>query len=95
MTRAVQDSKQFLNIAATTAAFFLGGGKYGIDVSATFGGGSVKLQKLLADGVTYISCGADFTANGYATTDLSSGGYRFAVTTATAVYANLQRIPGE
>ena len=55
----------------------------------------MKLQKILADGVTYGSCGADFTANGYAASDLPSGSYRFTVTTATAVYANLQRIPGE
>jgi microcystin-dependent protein len=33
------ESKQFSNISTTTAAFTLLGGKYGFDVSATFGGG--------------------------------------------------------
>ncbi|WP_158074245.1 hypothetical protein [Bradyrhizobium brasilense] len=44
------EGEAFTNISAHTAAFALNGGKYGIDATATFGGGSVKFQKLLGDG---------------------------------------------
>ena len=92
--RAV-DGQLFSNISASTAAFSLDGGLYGIDATATFGGGSVKLQKLLADGSTYlsVSSGTDFTAAGYQTVNLPKGTYRLTITTATAVYASIARIP--
>ncbi len=91
------EAKSFTNIAASTAAFNLSGGKYGASAMATFGGGSVKLQRLLADGSTYqsVSSGTDFTAPGYTTVDLPPGTYRFTIATATAVYAEIVRIPGE
>jgi hypothetical protein len=94
--RAV-DAKSFSNIAASTAAFNLGGGLYGMDVVGTFGGGSVKLQRLAADGSTYVSVasGTDFSANGFATAYLPAGSYRLTIATATAVYASVQRIPAE
>jgi microcystin-dependent protein len=91
------DARSFSNIAASTAAFSLAGGQYGVDCIATFGGGSVKLQRLGADGSTYlsVSSGTDFSANGYASVDLPAGSYRFTVATATAIYAGIVRIPGE
>jgi hypothetical protein len=94
--RAV-DAQSFTNIAASTAAFQLKGGKYGADVVATFGGGSCKLQRLGPDSSTYnsVSSATDFAANGYATVDLPAGTYRFTIATATAVYAQVVRIPGE
>jgi|SRR5215467_5318979 len=46
---------RFSNISATTALFSLKGGKYAVEVVATFGGGSVKLQTLLPDGSTVAS----------------------------------------
>lgn len=82
----------FSNIAATTAAFNLRGGQYAVDVVATFGGGSVTLQKLAGDGSTYVTCLTAFTAAGYATVNLPSGTYRFAIATATAVYATLTAV---
>lgn len=87
----------FANISATTAPFVLRGGKYGVDVAATFGGGSVKLQKRLGDGVTFVSVSAatDFAAAGYAVIDLPVGTYEFVIATATAVYVSVQRVPGE
>ena len=96
MSRA-RDSQAFSNISASTAGFQLVGGKYGTDVVATFGGGSVKLQRLAADGSTYlsVSSGTDFTAAGYQTIDLPAGQYRFTIATATAVYASIARVPGE
>lgn len=77
----------YSNISATTAAFTLRGGQYAVDVSATFGGGSVTLQKQAGDGTTYVTCLTAFTAAGYATVNLPSGTYKVAVATATAVYA--------
>ena len=89
------DGQFFPNIAATTAAFRLNGGKYGVDATATFGGGSVKFQKLLGDGATFqsVSSATDFTAAGYAVSDLPPGQYRFTIATATAVFAAVTRVP--
>ena len=97
MARAVGDTQQFSNIAASTAAFKLGGGRYGVDAVATWGGGSAKLQRLAGDGSTYLSVSSatDFGANGYATVDLTAGVYRFTIATATAIYLQLARIPSE
>jgi hypothetical protein len=83
------------NIAATTAAFPLMGGLYGIDYIATWGGGSVTLQKLAGDGSTYVTAATAFAANGYVTVDLPSGTYKLVVATATGAYVNVRRIPGE
>jgi hypothetical protein len=95
--RAIDAANLASNVSASTAAFSLRGGKYGVSVVATFGGGSVKLQRLGPDGSTYlsVSSGTDFSANGYATVDLPSGNYRWTIATASAVYAELTRIPGE
>ena len=86
------ERQNFSNIAATTAAFTLRGGSYGIDVSATFGGGSVTLQKLSGDGTTYVTCLTAFSAAGYASVNLPSGTYRVAIATATAVYVQITSI---
>jgi hypothetical protein len=96
MSRA-RDSQTFTNISATTAAFQLQGGKYGVDAVATWGGGSAKLQRLAADGTTYLSVSSttDFTANGFAAVDLPAGSYRFTIATASAAYLNVVRVPGE
>jgi hypothetical protein len=89
------DGKIFLNIAATTAAFALLGGKYGAAAVATFGGGSAKLQMLGPDGISWLSVSAatDFAAAGYAVIDLPPGQYRITILTATAVYVFVYRIP--
>lgn len=90
------DGAGFSNIAASTAAFKLKGGQYGVAVSATFGGGSVKLQRLTLDGSTYVSMSSstDFNAAGGAVLGLPAGTYRFTIATASAVYAEVQGIPG-
>lgn len=91
----VTDGFRAANVSANQD-FTLLGGMYAIDVIATFGGGTVKLKKVQADGTTYISVGAstDFTAAGFVTgLNLPAGQYRFEVTTATAVYAAIQRVP--
>lgn len=79
----------FTNKSATPASFTLRGGNYGIEVVATWGGGSVTLNRLAADGSTYVSTGISFTANGYQNVNLPSGTYQLAIATATAVYADI------
>lgn len=86
------ESVTFSNIAATTAAFHLRGGKYGIVASATFGGGSITLQIQAADGTTYVTAATAITAAGYAVVDLPDGFYKVAIATATAVYVSITRI---
>jgi hypothetical protein len=89
------ENKTFSNIAASTAAFLLKGGKYAIAALATFGGGSVKFQGLGPDGATFLSVSSatDFTAAGAATVDIPPRQYRFTILTATAVYASASSIP--
>jgi len=87
------ESFQFANIAATTAQFQVKGGTYVITVHATFGGGSVQLQTLAGDGATWLLLGTSITADGTQSFTLPPGAYRFAIATATAVYANLTRVP--
>jgi len=82
----------FSNISATTAAFNLEAGNYGVTVTATFGGGSVTLQRLAADASTYVTCLTAFTAAGYATQLLPAGTYKVAVATATGVYIDITSI---
>lgn len=85
----------FQNIAATTSAFGLIGGYYNINVTATFGGGTVKLQMLGPDGSTWQDVGSSttFTSAGQATVQLPPGSYRVNIATSTAVYASVARIP--
>lgn len=79
------------NISATTAAFFLVGGLYGIEVTATFGGGSVKLQRLSGDGSTYVDV-SSYTANAWDTQYITDGTYKITIATATAVYVDLRAV---
>lgn len=84
--------QSYSNISATTAAFTLAAGNYGVTVTATFGGGNVTLQRLAADASTWVTCLTAFTAAGYATVLLPSGSYRFSITTATGVYVDIAAI---
>ena len=86
----------FVDIAATTAPFYVTvGGIYGADYAATFGGGSITLEKRAADGVTYVPVATAVTANGAQIVYLPPGWYEFVIVTATAVYIQLTRIPME
>jgi hypothetical protein len=81
------------NASATGSAVVLKGGTYSFMATATFGGGSVKLQVLLPDGTTWVDvAGGSLTAAG-ATAGLAlpPGSYRANITTATAVYAYVAR----
>jgi hypothetical protein len=103
------DAQKFSNISASTSPFILFGGRYAVNVVATFGGGSVSIQQLGPDGSTYLdlfaaydASGAEqdetinvFKANGMKVFDLPPGQYRIAISTATAVYVNVVRVPLE
>ena len=89
------EAVQFSNIAATTGPFVLEGGRYQVVVTATWSAGSVTFEQLGPDGSTYLNVDASYAANGGGTYDLPPGQFRFAVTTATAVYAFVTRIPGD
>lgn len=90
-----EQSVRFDNISVDTSEFTLYGGKYLISVVATFGGGNVVMEMLAGDNVTYLPVHAAITANGLVAVDLPPGRYRFNLTTATAVYSIVTRIPGE
>lgn len=76
----------------STAAFGLFPGQYGMTVHAgTWGGGSVALQRLAADGVTWITV-QSFGADGFAVVIIPGGTYQITVTTATGVYLDVNPI---
>jgi hypothetical protein len=79
----------FKNISATPAAFVLRGGNYGLTCHATWGGGSVALQRLSTDGSTYVTVLTALTADGYGNANLPSGTYQLLVTTATGVNCDI------
>ena len=83
---------QFKNIAASTGGFDLVEGQYAVQAVATWGGGSVTLQRLSSDGSTYVTCLTAMTANSYATVNLPAGTYKFTIATATAVYVDIMPI---
>jgi hypothetical protein len=85
-------NRVFANISATPAVFTLKGGLYGVSAKATWDGGSVTLQRLSIDGSTYVTVLTAFTATGYGTVPLPPGTYRLAVTTATAVFAEIVQL---
>ena len=87
------DQVTYSDISASQSGFKLLGGTYGITVTATWGGGSVDLKKLSADGSTYVSVlSSTFTANAFQTVSVPPGTYQLTVTTATAVYADITSV---
>lgn len=92
VTIALNESQIYSNISATTAAFSLKGGMYAVTVTGTWGGGSVTLQRLAANGSTYVTALTAFAADGLQTQILPPGTYKFAVATATAVYVDIVSI---
>lgn len=87
------ESKSFSNISATTAAFRLGGGRYGMSAVASGYGTALQLQTLSADGTTFILAGSNFSAAGYQSLDLPPGSYRIFINGASGAYVELARIP--
>ena len=78
------------NIAATPKPFKQGADFYRLAVQAgTWGGGSVTLQRLSADGSTYATAFKAFSADGSAMAYVPSGVYQLTIATATDVSADL------
>ena len=86
--------------SGTGNAFDWPGGDGVLDVDATFGGGSVALQKLSASGawlaVNHYATATpvSLTANGTANFRAAAGPLRVVATTATAVNAYAAGVPG-
>jgi len=81
------------NASATSAGFGWAGGKGVFAVKAT-GYGTVALQYQLPDGVTWVTpTDGSLSADGGVVFELGPCNIRAAVTTATAVYASVTRIP--
>lgn len=96
MANGVKDVYLLLsNASATGNAFTVQhGGKYRYTASATWGGGTVKLQILGPDGTTYIDIpSASLTANGSLVVELPCGAtIKANVATSTAVFASVALI---
>jgi hypothetical protein len=87
------DQVTYSNVSSSQTGFKLLGGTYGMTVTATWGGGSVDLKKLSADGSTYVSVlSSTFTANAHQTVNIPPGIYQLTVATATAVYADITSV---
>jgi hypothetical protein len=84
------ESKQFTNIAATTAGFTLRGGNYVLTASGTIT--SVQLQVMSLDNTTWINVGTALAAAGLISYSLAPGTYRLNIT-GTAIYAALTSVP--
>jgi hypothetical protein len=88
------------NGSGTGNAFDWPGGDGVLDVDATFGGGSVALQKLAASGAWLpvnhygTTTAISLTANGTANFRAAAGPLRAVATTATAVNASAAGVPG-
>jgi len=89
-----QENISYSNHAAgTIGPFTVYGGYYQFSAKATWGGGNVQLNQLGADGTTYVANGAAITADGVQYVYLPPGSVQFVITTATASYGKLVRIP--
>jgi hypothetical protein len=73
-----KEAANYSNINATTAAFRLKGGKYGVTVHASTYG-TVTLQLQAFDATTWLTALTAFAADGFATADLPPGLYRVAL----------------
>lgn len=86
------DNFAFANISATPATFVLRGGLYAMTVTATWGGGSATLQRLVPGTSTYVTVQTAFAADGFAAMNLPNGTYKLVIATATALYADIVSI---
>lgn len=85
------------NLSATPPNFALSGGLYQFNVvSGAWGAGTVTLNALGPDGVTYLAAYTSFTANGGVLLYLAPGQYQVAIAGGTTgVYWSITRVPGE
>jgi len=91
------------NVSATQASFTALGGKYLLGVhAAAWNTGSVGLEQLAHDGVTWVPVvgltsdaanSITLAVDGTVLYDLPGGTYRMVVSAATGIYASLARVP--
>jgi hypothetical protein len=79
-------------VTATSDPLPKGGVYTAVVTSGTWGGGSVALQTLAADGSTWVQVASYSSPNSVGTVTLSRRQYRIVVTTALAVSAEFQRV---
>ena len=83
-------ARSWKNISATPALFRLTTGLYELTVHAeTWGGGSVTLQRIAADGATYATAFKVFSTDGSDTSYVPSGAYQRTIASATNASADL------
>lgn len=92
--RAGESYKQSNVGPGTYGPIFLTGGKYQFTLNCT-GTPSAVLNKLGPDGVTYLPVGAALVLAGIATYDLPPGQYQVVISTSTANYFEVTRVPEE
>jgi hypothetical protein len=81
----------FSNISATTSPFRLLGGTYGVTATAAaWASGSITLEILSADQLTWINVSTAFIANSFATVTVPNGIYRLLVASVANAYVSIQ-----
>lgn len=96
--RGSAGAQNWTNISATPALFSVSdGGLYALAAHATWGGGNIEVRPVLPDGSTKASFATPMklTADGVIQANLEPGLYELTVTTATAIYAALSRVPND
>jgi len=97
------EGQVFSNVSTNQGPFNLKGGRYLVEMIATWNSGNITLDALGPDGTTFLtvntlsggtSGAAKLSANGTFVVDLPPGEYRFTITTATAAYLALASVPG-
>lgn len=82
--------------AVSSDNFPLLGGAYVLDAVANFNSGTITLQRLGPDGVTFITAATALSANGTSgSIALPPGVYKLLVASATALSVSVIRIPAE
>jgi hypothetical protein len=81
----------FSNTSTTTSPFRLLGGTYGMTATAAaWANGSVTLEILAADRLTWITASSAFSANSFATVTVPNGIYRLLVASVANAYVSIQ-----
>jgi hypothetical protein len=91
VTAGPMTSIVFSNISTTTSPFRLLAGTYGMTVTAAaWASGTITLEILSADQLTWINVSAAFTANSFATVTVPNGIYRVLVASVANAYVSIQ-----
>lgn len=88
------NNSHFLTNAAANnyGAFLVTGGLYAVETLSA-GAGSILLQRLGPDGVTWVTVVTIVATSNFSTAQLPPGQYRWSISGFTANYASISRIP--